>query len=632
MTKRILALLTALVLCLSLGACSSSTTPAPAAEEPAPAAQAAPAPEPAPAAEPAAEPAPEVAAPEAEPVPEAPAEEPAPEAPTAEAPPAEPAPEAPPEDPAPAEAPEEPAAPQSYIASLGILNDAAAAQMANDNGIVPTTEYFPLNDTHTISANYSFPPFMNEDMNERLVFQLFEEKTGVHVEWKASSLFAASEEIQLLIASGDYPDVFYQLSGLYKDYSIAIDEEVCLDLKDIVQEYCPTYNYLLETYQDYKDAITNEAGQYIEFMSISTDRAASPATLYIRQDWLDELSLDKPVTYDQLHDVLAAFRDNYNCESAMWIHKDAMTANLMYGFGATTGSWVEDGQAKLMYNSDGLRDYVTLLNQWVGEGLICNDFYAIQTNNDFPSDAYILNGGCGVFHMPMNATPRYIGGPEDVDKVYATPIANPRQNEDDVLALGGLSEDNDLVVSNGMGWTISTDCQDIETTARWLDFWYTEDGSMTANYGQEGVTYTMIDGLPIWTDLILHNPDGLSPDDAMATYCQYNGGGYFVDEWKADQKNDMELVAAINDVHSQETNDNGWPSAATLSLAEAEIETQYMTDIETAADEWILGFIVGNRDIETQWDEYISILESLHIQDVIDCYQSALDRYYANQD
>ena len=73
-------------------------------------------------------------------------------------------------------------------------------------------------------------------------------------------------------------------------------------------------------------------------------------------------------------------------------------------------------------------------------------------------------------------------------------------------------------------------------------------------------------------------------------------------------------------------------SAATLSLAEAEIETQYMTDIETAADEWILGFIVGNRDIETQWDEYISILESLHIQDVIDCYQSALDRYYANQD
>ena len=504
--------------------------------------------------------------------------------------------------------------------------------MARANGIVPTTEYFPLEETRTITANYNFPPFMNEDMNERLVFQLFEEQTGVHVDWKAVSLFAASEEMQLLIASGDYPDVFYQLATLYKDYSIAIDEEVCLDLKDVIEEYCPTYNYLLETYDDYKEAICNEAGQYIEFMSISTDRASAPTTLYIRQDWLDELSLDKPVTYDQLHDVLSAFRDNYNCESALWIHEDAMTANMMYGFGITSGSWVEDGKAKLMYNSDGLRDYVTLLNQWVNEGLICNDFYAIQTNNDFPSDSYIFNGGCGVFHMPMNTTPRYVGGPGEPDKVYVTPMGNPRRNVGDVLTLGGQSEDDDLVTSDGMGWTISTDCTDLETTARWLDYWYTEEGSMTANYGQEGVTYTMIDGLPIWTDLILHNPNGLSADDAMATYCQYNGGGYFVDEWKADQKNDMELVAAINEVHAMDNNDNAWPSGATLSLAESEIESQYMTDIDTAADEWILGFIVGNRDIESQWDQYISTLEALHIQDVIDCYQSALDRYYASQD
>lgn len=29
------------------------------------------------------------------------------------------------------------------------------------------------------------------------------------------------------------------------------------------------------------------------------------------------------------------------------------------------------------------------------------------------------------------------------------------------------------------------------------------------NYGEEGVSYTMVDGEPQFTDLVLHNPDGL---------------------------------------------------------------------------------------------------------------------------
>lgn len=39
----------------------------------------------------------------------------------------------------------------------------------------------------------------------------------------------------------------------------------------------------------------------------------------LRQDWLDELGMETPVTIDDWHDVLKAFKDNYNCEASLLI-------------------------------------------------------------------------------------------------------------------------------------------------------------------------------------------------------------------------------------------------------------------------------------------------------------------------
>ena len=38
---------------------------------------------------------------------------------------------------------------------------------------------------------------------------------------------------------------------------------------------------------------------------------------------------------------------------------------------------------------------------------------------------------------------------------------------------------------------------------------------MLANYGKEGVTYEMVDGNPVFTDFVLHNPDGLPLKSAL---------------------------------------------------------------------------------------------------------------------
>ena len=43
----------------------------------------------------------------------------------------------------------------------------------------------------------------------------------------------------------------------------------------------------------------------------------------MRKDWLDELGLDVPVTYDDWHNVLTAFKEQKGATAPLWINASA---------------------------------------------------------------------------------------------------------------------------------------------------------------------------------------------------------------------------------------------------------------------------------------------------------------------
>ena len=116
--------------------------------------------------------------------------------------------------------------------------------------------------------------------------------------------------------------------------------------------------------------------------------------LVIRKDWLDELGLDVPETYDELHDVLKAFKDKYNCSSAIYMNNNCTITTLTEGYNVATynvsgsggaggsGSslpyYVEDGVVKCSFIEDGYRDYLTMIHDWYEEGLMDSDFVSIE--------------------------------------------------------------------------------------------------------------------------------------------------------------------------------------------------------------------------------------------------------------
>ena len=63
-----------------------------------------------------------------------------------------------------------------------------------------------------------------------------------------------------------------------------------------------------------------------------------------------------------------------------------------------------------------------------------------------------------------------------------------------------------------------------------------------------------------------------------------------------------------------------------LTDEESDVYNGNVADIETYAQESILSFITGAMDINTEWDTYVSTLESMGVQENMEIYQAALDR------
>ena len=66
-----------------------------------------------------------------------------------------------------------------------------------------------------------------------------------------------------------------------------------------------------------------------------------------------------------------------------------------------------------------------------------------------------------------------------------------------------------------------------------------------------------------------------------------------------------------------------------LTEEEQEIYNDAWTGIQNKVAEMNGAFITGQADLEKDWDAYITALYDMGLQDVIDVYQAALDRYNA---
>jgi putative aldouronate transport system substrate-binding protein len=150
-----------------------------------------------------------------------------------------------------------------------------------------------------------------QNLVESDYYQELEKRTGVSVQFTHPALGQEMESFNLLIASGDYPDIIESTPGMAYPggWDKGIQDGVILRLNDLVDQNAPNYKYFLDSKPIVKKEATTDEGNIACFYSISVDGPQPPwLGLMVRKDWLDDAGLSLPVTFDDWHTMLRRSR------------------------------------------------------------------------------------------------------------------------------------------------------------------------------------------------------------------------------------------------------------------------------------------------------------------------------------
>lgn len=474
-----------------------------------------------------------------------------------------------------------------------------------------------------VAANYT--SLSDTEFGKKL-----QENTGITVEFQHPAVGQVAEQFNLLLSKSTLPDIIeYSWLTYAGGPQKAIEDGVIIPLNDVIDNYCPNLKAYLEANPDVDRMIKTDEGAYYCFPFIRGGEQLKTSTgLMVRGDWLEELGMEVPKTMDEWYDVLTAFKEKKGAEAPFTYQYSSLglTDNnpFAYAYGAPRNFYIgDDGKVHYGAIEDGYREYLKTMNKWMSEGLLDVDL-ATLTGDQVA--AKVTNGTAGASFgwCGSNLGTWTNAGKATTESFSLVPAPYP------TLESGAKSEfgQKDNAYVNMGGAVITTSCKDVELAARLLDYAYSEEGHMLFNFGIEGVSYTMENGEPVYTDLLLKNPD-LSITHAMAGYIRANYNGPFVqDEAYASQYYTLDAQKEAIALWSDTNAGSHILPPVTPTVDESKEQAQIMNEINTYRDEMTMKFILGNKSFD-EWDDYVKTIEGMNIDRVLEIQNAALERYEA---
>lgn len=457
-----------------------------------------------------------------------------------------------------------------------------------------------------------------------------------NVQWKQTwlTMFTGTDTFNLVIASGDYPDV---ISNFYKYYTNGIqdgiEQEIIIGMDEPIREYMPNYMNIVNSDPEITRQASTDDGKIWGVQLISNPVQDSFNGPIARADLMEKYGIDKLTTLDDWENYLTqcvqneaecargalllmntGFMSNYTTPS--------FTISSAFDSGTVDTPWIViDGQVIYSPVTDGYKDYLKRMNDWYEKGLVYRDFASYQQT--FGQASMMSTGEVTLadgFYNSIDDTE----SDATVEGLRVKAVPYPVQKEGDTIHLRNYT----YQVRPEYAMVISTACQYVEEVCKYFDYMWTEEGIRLVNYGPEGVTWNWgPDGKIEFTDVITNDPDGNSVKSMFTYYgtfnfCTYNDWTREAITLSDDCMSCLDLWASCGD------KDYVMPNV-TLNTEESETYGAIFSNVNTHVSEMTLRFINGTDDIDAGWDEYVAQVEGMGIQKVIDCYQAAYERYEA---
>ncbi len=486
-------------------------------------------------------------------------------------------------------------------------------------------------------------------LDNQQVWKWLQENTGVTFDLTVVDKANESDKFNLMIASGDYTDMF-SIANYAAGAEAAYEEEVIIELTDYIEEYMPNYWTIINSDQKIYDEV-QDANMNLVIYPIK-DEVANPGGLgtFIRMDWLEELDLEVPQTYEELTDVLRAFKTEKGATEPMSLFSTVSLQNglLMGGFGASAelsanamgtnyanSFYQVDGEVVYGATQEGTRKYLSWLHDLYEEELI--NFENMQNRETNPFGE--LNATAAA-----NGSTGYIFSNQPFGGNYSAMAASQFGDENcnwwpvqDVAEEKGQTipfyEENTLVDTSAAQISISTQCDDVEAALQFLDFGYSYEGALMYNFGfQKGSgegtyeTWDYVDGKPTFDgDALAQVAD--TTNIASGIVSTKDLAGIVVDTRLSFEFGEREL-SCFSAWSTNKNTSNNLGSDVTLTAEEGTDASAIYSDIITHVGTCALQFINGDLDIndDAVWDDYVATVEAMNIAELTDIIQTAYDR------
>jgi putative aldouronate transport system substrate-binding protein len=460
------------------------------------------------------------------------------------------------------------------------------------------------------------------------LFTEMEKKTNMKFTFDTPSVESYQAKKNLAFASGEVPDVFFGGPMTSNDDVVYGQQGILIPLEGLIDKYAPTIKKILNDNPEIRSSITLPDGHIYSLPRINNvTRDLAGGKLWINKTWLDKLGLQLPKTTDDLYTILKAFKekDPNGNGKADEIPLTSMKLNdirpaLLAAFGQlTTGGGfvsVVDGKLSMYPLHPGYKDMVAYLNKLHKEGLLDNESFA-QSSQQLTAKGN--SGNLGVFDSGGGAF-TIVGTDKNDHYTLIPPLLSPSNS---TLIFPKKSN-----LIRGL-FSITNKNKAPEATMRWIDYLYTDEGSVLAVFGKENEGWKWLDaGKTSWERV---TPQGMQPEE-------YRGGKVTPDagvavptirlqDFLAKRANSGQIGQV--DVEVDNKIIKHWKESFPLVYFKEAEQTRVNileADMKPYIEQMEAKFITGSESLDN-WSKYTDTLKKMGADEYLKLHQDAYDTW-----
>jgi putative aldouronate transport system substrate-binding protein len=491
------------------------------------------------------------------------------------------------------------------------------------------------------------------EYGENYTITYLQDQTNVKLDLQLYPATDANQKIELLITSGaELPDM---ISGMGIDNDAVRAKYgqagALIPLNDYYDQLSYHFDEILalfsgatesmpkEKMMDYVKSADGNLYATINYTYTLPDSYSNRA--WINQKWLDELGLKEPATSEELVNVLKAFKEqdpNKNGQkdeipmvgaNGGWNTNPIMYLMNQFIYTSTIGtsyySRLANGKIDPTFDKEEWREGLRYIKRLVDEELLST----LSFTQDGSQYNAMVSGETQIVGVGVSGS-----------------ISSYQNNKVDYSPLGAIEG------SNGARWftytpqlpegmvAITKDCKSPDLAFRWMDFGYTEDYSMIARFGEPGVDWDYADeGTTLYADLgyepyfkMYNNIWGTEqqkhlqggPIARVQSTIQNQGEVWSGDQNNNEYKNMLTVAKLVDYVPPMED------IIQKINYTQDEIDqfNEIRTNLVSYVDESMVRFVMGDLDLDKDWDSYLNELEKLQYKQLVEMDQAAFDRSF----